>query len=173
MPARGAMRVFAPVIEVATLAMLHPGQDLPLRRPIALQLIRNDHAWDIPQALEQLTKALLGALLVATALHQDIQHVIVLIHRAPQVMAFAIDREEHLIEVPFVAWLGASMLQLIGIILAKLQTPLADGFMGDVDPTLEQDLLHIAIAQREAVVEPDAMADDLAGKAVILVAFGV
>ena len=27
--ARGAMRVFAPVIEVATLAMLHPEQDLP------------------------------------------------------------------------------------------------------------------------------------------------
>ena len=30
---------------------------------------------------------------------------------------------------------------------------------------LEQDLLHIAIAQGEAVVEPDAMADDLPGEA--------
>jgi hypothetical protein len=35
--ARGAMRVFAPVIEVATLAMLHPGQELPLRRAVAFE----------------------------------------------------------------------------------------------------------------------------------------
>src|SRR5262245_47200195 len=65
------------------------------------------------------------------------------------------------------------MLQLIGVVLPKLQTPLADGFMGDVDPAFEQQFLHIAIAQGEAVVEPDPMADDLAGKAVVLVACGV
>jgi hypothetical protein len=38
----GPLRVLAAVIEVATLAMLHPGQDLALRRAVALQLIRND-----------------------------------------------------------------------------------------------------------------------------------
>ena len=65
------------------------------------------------------------------------------------------------------------MLQPIRVVLPKLQTPLADGFMGDVDTALEQDLLHIAITQGEAVVEPDAMADDFAGKAVIFVALGV
>jgi hypothetical protein len=32
--------------------------------------------------------------------------------------------------MPFVPCLGASVLQLIGIILPKLPTPLADGFMG-------------------------------------------
>ena len=45
--------------------------------------------------------------------------------------------------------------------------------MGDVDPALEQELLHVAITQGEAVVEPDAMADDLAGTAVVYVALGV
>jgi len=71
------------------------------------------------------------------------------------------------------AWPGSSVLQLIRIRLPKLQTPLADGFMGDVDTALEQNLLHIAIAQGEAIVEPDPMADDLPRETVVLVAFGV
>jgi hypothetical protein len=76
------------------------------------------------------------------------------------------------IKMPFVPWLGASTLQLIRVILPKLETPLADGFMGDVDTAFEQQLLYIAVAQREAIVEPDPMADDLAGETVVFVAFG-
>jgi len=88
-------------------------------------------------------------------LHENVEDVVVLVDSAPQVMALPVDRQKHLIQVSFVAWLGASTLQLIRVILPKLQTPLADGFMGDVDAALEQQLLDIAIAQGEAVVEPD------------------
>ena len=88
-------------------------------------------------------------------------------------MAFTMDGEKHLIQVPLVSWLGASTLQPIRIILPKLETSLADGFLGDVDPTFEQQFLDIAVAQRETVIEPDPMADDLAGKAVIFVALAV
>src|SRR5262245_4040751 len=90
-----------------------------------------------------------------------------------QVMALPVDGQEHLVQVPLVPWLGASVLQLIRVRLPKLPTPLADSLMGHVDATLEQDLLYVAVAQREAIIEPDAMADDLAGKAMVLVAFGV
>jgi hypothetical protein len=76
-------------------------------------------------------------------------------------------------QVPFVAWLSASTLQPIGIVLAKLQTPLADGFMSDVDPAFEQQLLHVTVTQGEAIVKPDPMTDNLVGKAVIFVALGV
>src|SRR5262249_29594499 len=88
-------------------------------------------------------------------------------------MALPIDGQEHLVQMPLVPWLGASVLQLIRVVLPKLQTPLADGLVGDVDAALAQELLHVAVAQREAIIEPDAMANDLAGKAVILVALGV
>ena len=44
--------------------------------------------------------------------------------------------------------------------------------MGDVDTAFEQQFLHVAVAQGEAIVEPDAMADNLAGKAVMFVALG-
>ena len=88
-------------------------------------------------------------------------------------MAFTIDGEKHLIEVPLVPWLGASTLQLISVVLPKLQTPLADGLVGHVDAALEQQFLHVAVTQREAIVEPDPMADDLYGETVIFVAFRV
>src|SRR5262249_16131841 len=81
--------------------------------------------------------------------------------------------QKHLVEVPRVTWLGASTLQLIGVVLPNLQTPLADGLMGHVDAALAQEFLHITVAQREAIIPPDAMADDLPGEAVVFVAFGV
>src|SRR5215813_10279911 len=167
------MRILTAVVEIATLPVFHAGQYLPLRGAVALELVRNDYTRHVLQALEQLAKKLLRRLLSPPALHEDVKHVIVLVDSAPEVMALPVDGQEHLIEVPLVPGLGASMLQLIGIVLPKLQTPLADGLMGHGDAALKQDLLHVAVAQREAIIEPDAMADDLAGEAMGLVAFGV
>jgi hypothetical protein len=50
--ARGLMRILCAVIEVAVLAMFHTGEHLPLRGPIALQLIGDDRPWDILAAFE-------------------------------------------------------------------------------------------------------------------------
>jgi hypothetical protein len=87
--ARGAMQVLTAIIEIATLAMLHARKNLAFGRAVALQFVRDDHAWYVLQALEQLAKELLRGLLMAPALHQDIQDVVVLVHRAPQIMALA------------------------------------------------------------------------------------
>src|SRR5215510_10837121 len=59
--ARRPMRVLTPVVEVPTLTVFNPRQDLPFGRAVALQLIRDDHPRYVLQALEQLTKnALIG-----------------------------------------------------------------------------------------------------------------
>src|SRR5262245_18674058 len=84
---RGPMRVFTAVIQVATLPMLHPGQDVALGRAVALELIRDDDPRDIPQALEQLAKQLLRRVLIAPALDQNVEDVIVLVDSAPEVRA--------------------------------------------------------------------------------------
>src|SRR5215831_13226671 len=143
----GAMRVLTAVIEVATLPMFHPGQELALRRAVALELIRDDHPWHVLQPLEQLAKALLGRLLVAPLLDEDVQDVVVLIHRAPQVMALTVNRQKHFIQMPCIARLRATATQPIGVILPKLPAPFADGFVGHSDTTFEQEFLHVAIAQ--------------------------
>jgi hypothetical protein len=88
----GAMGVLTPVVEVTTLPVFDPGQALPFRRAVALKRVRDDHARDRPQALEQLTKELLRRLLVAAALHQDVEDVAVLVDSAPQVMALPVQR---------------------------------------------------------------------------------
>src|SRR5262249_41395491 len=95
--ARRPMRVLTPVVEVATLAMLYPWQYLTLRCTVALQLVRNNHPWHVLEPLQQLTKELLRRLLVAATLHQDVEHVIVLIHGAPQVMALTVNGQKHLV----------------------------------------------------------------------------
>src|SRR5262249_37008319 len=88
-------------------------------------------------------------------------------------MALTVDRQKYFIQMPFIARLRATTTQPIGVILPKLPAPFADGFVGHRDTALEQEFLHVAIAQGEAIVEPDAMTDDLAGKAVVLVTLGV
>src|SRR5262245_12148418 len=87
---RGPMRVLAPVIEVAALPVFDPRQYLALGGAITFQLIRYDDPRYVLQPFEQLTEKLLRRLFVAAALHEDIEDVVVLIDRAPEVMALTI-----------------------------------------------------------------------------------
>jgi hypothetical protein len=75
----GPMRVLTAVVERTTLPVFHPGQDLALRCPVALQLLRDDHPGHVLQALEQLAKKLLRGLAVAPTRHEDVEDVVVLI----------------------------------------------------------------------------------------------
>src|ERR687888_986211 len=102
--ARGAVGVLTAVVQIATLPVLHSRQDLALRRTVALELVRDDHPWHVLKPLEQLAEKLLRGVLVAPALHQDVEDVVVLIDSVPQVMAFTMDGEKHLIQVPRVPW---------------------------------------------------------------------
>ena len=61
--------------------MLHAGQDLPLGGGIALQFVRYDDPWDVLQAAQQLAEEALRSLGVAPALHEDVEHLAVLIRR--------------------------------------------------------------------------------------------
>jgi hypothetical protein len=165
------MGVLTPVIEIATLAVFYPGQYLTLGRAVALQLVRNDNPWHVLQSLEQLAEKLLRRMLIAAALHENVEHVILLIDGPPQVILLTMDRQADLVQMPFVARLRTPPSQPIGVILPKLQTPFADSFVGHRDAAFEQELFHVAVAQGEAIVEPDPVADDFARKAVVLVAF--
>ena len=88
-------------------------------------------------------------------------------------MAFAMDRKKHLIQMPFVPRLRATAPQPIGVILPKLPTPLTDGFMGHGDAAFKQELFHVTVAQGEAIIEPDPMANDFSGKPVVFVTLGI
>ncbi len=98
-------------------------------RSITLQLIGNDHAWDVLKPLEQFAEKSFGGMLIATTLYEDIQHISVLIYRSPQILSFATDREKHLVQMPLVATMRTATPQLIGVRLPELQAPLPYRFI--------------------------------------------
>src|SRR2546427_6162249 len=107
------------------LAMFHPRGLLSLSGSIALQFIGDDHSRHVGQSFEQLAEKLLCGPLIPAALDQNIQHVPLLIHGPPEIMARALNRQKHFVQVPLVARPSASAPELIGILLTKLAAPLA------------------------------------------------
>jgi hypothetical protein len=101
-------------------------------------------------------------------LDDEIQHIPVLIYSAPEVVQRAIYHEEDFIQVPWIARSGTPAPELIGKILAKLQTSLANGLICDDDSPSEQQLFDIAVTEAAAEIQPHRMADDLGWEAVIL-----
>ena len=59
--------------------------------------------------------------------------------------------------------------ELSSIGKAKFYRPAADGFIGNIDATLGQQVLDIPKAQRKSEMQPDGILDDLGWKAVALI----
>jgi hypothetical protein len=73
--AGGLVGVFRTVVQVSVLSVLYAREHVPLRSPITFELIRDDDSWDVGQPLEELAEELLGRVLVAPPLHQDVEDV--------------------------------------------------------------------------------------------------
>ena len=84
------------------LAVLDARQDLPSGGPITHELVSDRHARHVLEPLEQPTEELPGRCFVSPALHEDVEHMPVLIHSPPQVVLRAVDLDEDLIKVPLV-----------------------------------------------------------------------
>jgi hypothetical protein len=95
-------------------------------------------------------------------LHQNVDHVAVLIHGTPQILLLAVDSNENFIQVPVVAQPSLSSLQSPSIVRTELMTPLPDRLIRDDDSSLGQKILDVSKTQAEAMVSPDRIADDLA-----------
>ncbi len=92
------MRVRRAVIEIATLAMFHARENLALSGSVARKLVGDKDAWDVRTTFEELAEERLRCSFVSSALNQNIEDVAILIDRPPQVMSFAVDFQEHLVE---------------------------------------------------------------------------
>src|SRR5262245_29901320 len=165
---RWPMGALTLVVEITALAVFHAREELALRGTVALQVIGDD-PWDVLTPFEQRAEKLLRGLFIAPTLHQDVEHVIVLVHRPPHVMPLTMHGEKRLIQVPLVPWLRATATQPIGVVLPKFPTPLADCFVGHNDTAFLQEFLYVAVAQGEAIGEPDTVRDDCTGKSMVLV----
>lgn len=53
------------------------------------------------------------------------------------------------------------MAQAVGEQVAEFDAPAADGLTGDDDASFQQERFDVSIAQRETVVQPDGLPNDL------------
>jgi hypothetical protein len=144
------MRVLRTVIEIVVLPVLHTREYHPLGRSVAAQLVGHDHSGNICQSLEQLAEKPLRGVLVAPPLHQDIQHVTVLVHGPPQIVLFAVNGQKNFIQAPFAPWLGTLASELVGVLLTRLATPLPDRFVRHDHATAEESLFDIPVVQTKS-----------------------
>jgi hypothetical protein len=98
--------------------------------------------------------------------------VTLLIHHPPQIMVLPLNHENHLIQVPHVTGSGAPAAALIDIHSSQRQASLPHGFVCQGDAALRHELLDVPIAQAEAKVEPDSVADDLRWEPMALIQIG-
>jgi hypothetical protein len=94
------------IIEMPVLAVFHTGPDVAHRRPIALQLIRDDEPQHRGQPLQQLTEKPLRRILLPLALDEAIEDMAVLVDGAPQSVPLAVAGEKDVIPVLLVSWPG-------------------------------------------------------------------
>ncbi len=93
--------------------MLYTRQDLAFGCTITLQFISDDHARDVLESFEELAEKSFRGFFVAPALDENVEHISVLIHRSPQIVSLATDREKHLVHMPLVATTRTATAQFV------------------------------------------------------------
>src|SRR5687768_14185292 len=119
--------------------MFNTRQDLKFGGAIGSKFIGHDHPGHVAQALQQLAKEARSSLLVAAILHQHIEYVSMLINRSPEVVQFASDADENLVEKPLVSGFRPALLKGLGVNPSEAQAPLADGLIADHDASRRED----------------------------------
>jgi hypothetical protein len=75
--------------------------------------------------------------------------------------------------MPLACRSGAQPAQVTSESWPELQDPASDALVGGLDAALGQELLDIAVAEREAQIEPDGVPDDLGRELVTCVGDGL
>src|SRR4051794_19249821 len=125
------MRILCPVVQSFMLSMLDTRHDLLLCRTVAGQLISDYSAWRPALSLQQLAQEPFGGPFVSPALHQDIEHDAVLVHRAPHPVLLTGNLDRDLIETPFISGTGQTSPDPVGEVLAELPRPLTHALVAD------------------------------------------
>src|SRR5690606_38978372 len=102
---------------------------------------------------------------IPAGLHEDIERVAIGVNRPPEPVLPATNWNDDLVQMPLVRRRGPVTPDTIGEMRAKPVDPQPDGFAADDHAALCQKVLDVGRAQSEAMIGPDGISDDLAGKA--------
>ena len=162
----GWSRDLGEIVGVAPRVVDHRRHDGPVRDAVAPESIGDESARYVATAFQQPAEKPRGGLAIQTRLRQDIDDLALLVDGPPEVLALAADRHEQFIEMPGVADRAGAPAEASCVGRAESLAPVPDRLVRDGDTTLSQEILDVAEAQSEPVVQPDRVADDRGGEAV-------
>jgi hypothetical protein len=155
------MRILSSIIQVSARAMPNIRKDGTLSDAVTAHAISNEPPRFVFQPSREVLEEALGCRGIPPLLDKDIQHDLMLIHRAPQIVSLASDTDEHLVEVPFVARHRPSPAQLAGKLASKFLAPVPHALMRHHRAAFGQNQLDIPQAEAEQVILPHGVANDL------------
>src|SRR6516162_5551589 len=138
----------------------------PERGGVRAQLVGHQQFWCKSLLLEKLAHQPQPRPAVAPALDQHVEHLAFVIDGTPEIHALASDPHHRLVQMPAVAWPRATPAQPSGDHTPELRHPTPHRFVREIEPTLGKQILHVAVAQGEAKVEPNRVLDNRRRKAV-------
>ena len=91
---------------------------------------------------------------------QEIENFAFIVARAPEPKLPPRNPDAHFVEVPPRRWPRTPTAKFSGEQRPELQNPSPHGFMRDIQTALREQILDVAIAERETDIEPNGMPDD-------------
>ena len=137
---------------------------------VAPELVCDQAARLAALPLQQLTEEACGRTPIAAGLHEDVDHVTVLVHGPPEIPPLPLDGHEEFVQVPRVAQTASPAPQPPRVVAPECLTPVPNRLIRHRDTPFGEEIFDISETQAEAVVEPDGATDDLRWKAVSVVA---
>jgi hypothetical protein len=119
--------------------------------------------------MNQMAKEPFRSRAIAPCLDQDVQNLTVLINCSPQVVNPSVDPNEYLVDMPAPAYSTFVLPQPSGVLRSELAALQPDRFITDDYASRGEQFFNIPERQREPIIKPHRMGDDLRGKSVALI----
>ena len=139
--------------------------EVPDRPEITAQLVRDDDT-GFTEPVDQPCQKTSCSIGIALWLNENIKDVAVRVDRPPKPVFSAVDWDDDLIQVPFVARDRSVAPDAIGKVTAKAVHPFSDRFPADHHTPIGEKILDIRRAEREAMIDPDGICNDFTRKTV-------
>jgi hypothetical protein len=117
------MGVLGSIVQILRPAVLDRRHDLAVRDLVAAEFVGDDHPRHVLQVFAQRAEESFGGHRISAGLDQNVEHVAVLVDRAPQVVLGAVDPDEHFVAVPFVTGPWPASAQPAGVGLPEFGAP--------------------------------------------------
>ncbi len=144
---RRLMRDLGTVVRILIGAVDHRRHRRAARRRVTAKLVSDQPARDTALPFQQLPEESYRGAPIPPRLDQDVEHVAVLVHRAPEILLAAVECDEQFVEMPRVALWTAQPPERAGVVPAECQAPLPDGFVSDRNAPLGQQVLNVPEAE--------------------------